>query len=192
MRLVIATDGLPTSTPAGASTPSDQRDFTHCLMLLSQSFPLFIVIRLCTDSDDVIDFYTRFDDELELPLEVLDDMESEAREVHKMGNRWLTYFPFLHQIRTAGTENKLFDQLDERALTKVEISMLLQLLLRRKEASPFPSAAEDFLPAVNESLMEFAPVYDPIRRAMLPMVDVSQLKKVLKKGNRQSGACTIV
>ena len=190
MRLIVATDGLPTTPHSGTSTRHDQKALANRLVQLSQDWPLFIVIRLCTDDESVVSYYNDIDNEVELPLEVLDDMEAEAHEIRQAGNRWLTYFPFLHQIRTAGTENKLFDQLDERALTKVEISMLLQLLLRRKEASPFPSAAHDFLAAVNESLMAFPPAYDPIGKRMLPMVDVHYLQKSLNKP--KSGGCAIM
>ena len=35
-------------------------------------------------------------------MEVLDDIESEAKEIMAAGNGWLVYTPLLHKIREAG------------------------------------------------------------------------------------------
>jgi len=56
----------------------------HELRKLCTELPLFVVIRLCTSEEDVVDFYNGLDEEVEFPLDVLDDLESEALEINKV------------------------------------------------------------------------------------------------------------
>merc|ERR1711988_594224 len=106
--LVIATDGLPTSQ-GYAPTDTAKAEVVQVMRQLSVDLPVFLVIRLCTDEDDVVAFYNRIDEEEELLLEVIDDLESEAQEICDKGNDWLTYSPMIHMIREGGTFVKLFD-----------------------------------------------------------------------------------
>jgi hypothetical protein len=86
--VVIATDGLPTD-PLGNVNDDVKGDFVSALKLL-QAQPVWIVIRLCTQNPEVVDFYNSLDKELESPLEVLDDFLGEATEIVKL-NKWLKY-----------------------------------------------------------------------------------------------------
>ena len=84
-------------------------------------------MRLCTNSDDIIEYWNDLDRQLEAPLEVLDDAEAEAKETTSP-NPWLTYgFP-LHLVRTAGLRHKLFDLLDEKAFIGSQVAEMLSLL----------------------------------------------------------------
>lgn len=126
--LSVVTDGIPTSTQ---SKPKDE--FMQELREFVRQLNAFVVIRLATDDDEVVKYYNRIDEELELPLDILDDLTGEAKELHAIGNGWFAYTPLLHRIREGGALNKLFDLLDERTLRLPEIAEMLELLFRRPE-----------------------------------------------------------
>ena len=128
--VVVATDGKPTD-PSGFSSPEVDRDFELALRKV-QSRASFVVIRLCTNDDRVIQYYQRLDEQLELQLEVLDDYLDEAKEVFSL-NPWLTYSLSLHRCREAGFSGiipqfRVLDWLDERPLSREEIVHVMQIL----------------------------------------------------------------
>ena len=111
--VVIATDGLPTDD-SGYAGHFENAQFISALRSLQQvSSSTWIVIRLCTDDTEVVSFYNSLDNELEFPLEVLDDFFEEAKEVHEH-NPWLNYALPLHRIRESGFRHHLLDLIDER------------------------------------------------------------------------------
>jgi hypothetical protein len=126
--LVLATDGKPTDD-FGYSSPMVDRDFENALSQVQSK--AWIVIRLCTDDDNVLQYYQRLDDQLELSLEVLDDYLDEAQEVHSF-NPWLTYSLSLHRCREMGMSChpsfRFLDWLDERSLTRDEIIEVVRTL----------------------------------------------------------------
>lgn len=169
--LVTVTDGLPTSGYHHLSGPEQQRDLANQLRRLSQDLPVHLVVRLCTDEDDVVNFYNSIDEEVELQLEVIDDLESEAKELYKCCNRWLVYSPLVHRIREGGTFMKLFDLLDERALTPMEICLFCNVLLRQNpDDPPLPTEPKEFVKAVAEKVHSLPKVYNPLRGCMSPPV----------------------
>jgi len=169
--LVIVTDGLPTSGYHHLSGEQAQRELANELRRIGNDLPVHLVVRLCTDEDAVVDFYNSIDEEVELQLEVIDDMQSEAKEIYKSHNRWLVYSPLVHKIREGGTFLKLFDLLDERALTPMEICLFCQYLLRRSpDEPPLPSEPHAFCQAVKQRALELPRVYDALRGCMSPPV----------------------
>lgn len=102
--IVVASDGCATDGDV------------ESVMRPLRDLPAWTVVRLCTDDDDVVDYWNKIDEELELDMDVLDDLVGEAKEVCG-GNAWLTYAPQLHHLREWGTSQKLIDVLDEKALT---------------------------------------------------------------------------
>lgn len=170
--LILVTDGLPTTARSGMSTNEDKQRLVMSLKRLTMDLPVFVIIRLVTDDDSVVEYYNSVDQEIELNLEVLDDIKSEAQEIHRNGNGWLVYSPILHQIREGGTFIKLFDLLDERALAPVEISLLCQLLLRPPGSPPFPREPLQFIEALEQHVSVATKVYDPLRNVVVPPINV--------------------
>lgn len=79
--MVVVTDGLPTSRFSGESTQKDRADMVVAMKRLFALGPVHMVIRLCTDEDETIEFYNAIDRDEELPLDILDDIGGEAAEV---------------------------------------------------------------------------------------------------------------
>lgn len=92
--IIIATDGLPTDEMACGGKVQQKR-FVDALRKL-EGLPVWVVIRLCTDDEEVVDFYNNLDEQLELSLEVLDDFCGEALEVYEH-NPWLNYTLPIHR-----------------------------------------------------------------------------------------------
>jgi hypothetical protein len=95
--VIVATDGLPTS-PDGETSAEITREFIAAIQRL-QTLPVWLVIRLCTDEQAVVEFYNQLDSVLELPLEVLDDHVREAKEIQRV-NGWLNYALPLHRCKS--------------------------------------------------------------------------------------------
>jgi Mg-chelatase subunit ChlD len=62
--VVLATDGLPTNE-SGISSDVVKQQFVQALRAL-EGLPVWLVIRLCTDDDTVVQYYNTLDDQLEL------------------------------------------------------------------------------------------------------------------------------
>lgn len=183
--VVVATDGLPTSTSSNIPSQTAQGEVVTVLRQISMQLPVFIVVRLCTDETNVVEFYNRVDEEEELPLEVIDDMTSEADEAWRMSNGWLTYTPAIHTIREGGTFVKFFDLLDERRLTPLEVRLLTGHILQREDEAPLPvNDAGTFMRAVTERVRQAPLVFDPRRKHMVPCVDTRQLRRACQPPGR--------
>ncbi|CAE8727331.1 unnamed protein product, partial [Polarella glacialis] len=152
----------------------------------------FLVIRFATDDDRKTEFYNKVDAELELPLDILDDLQGEAKEVKEAGNGWLTYTPLLHRIRESGTGIKLFDLLDERPFTVVEIATFMGFLFQKRGDPPFPWQKEQLCHAVVEALLNSPVVFDGLTGRMGPPVKLKELKRALKMNSLGSCACTLM
>ena len=98
--IVIATDG-----------ESSDGDVTVAMRPL-QSLPVHVVIRLCTDNERVCNYWNSIDSQLEVQLDVLDDLTSEATEVNRV-NPWVTYAEPLHRLREFGVPLREMDLIDE-------------------------------------------------------------------------------
>eukprot|EP00928_Gymnodinium_smaydae_P059290 TRINITY_DN42582_c0_g1_i1.p1 TRINITY_DN42582_c0_g1~~TRINITY_DN42582_c0_g1_i1.p1 ORF type:complete len:394 (+),score=56.77 TRINITY_DN42582_c0_g1_i1:52-1233(+) len=177
--LSIMTDGLPTSPTCGKARDEDKTQFVSELRTLTQEFNLFVVIRLATDESDVVEYYNQIDEEMELPLDILDDLQGEAEEVFKCGNGWFAYTPMLHRIREGGVFDNIFDLLDERALKIPEIARLMELLYRLPEDEPLSRAPAELMRFARDVNRRCEPVYDARRCIYGPPLNLRLLERAL-------------
>jgi hypothetical protein len=177
--IILATDGLPTDR-FGMCDDHTKKDFVNALNSL-KGLPVWLVIRLCTDEEDVVEFYNNLDSQLELSLEVLDDFMEEAKEVYEH-NKWLNYALPLHRCREMGYSNKLFDLLDEKQLAIDEVRQFLRLLLDDSVMRFDPQGdMKGFLLHVSK-LLEMEPMqWNPITKKLSPWVDVKKLAETYKE-----------
>jgi hypothetical protein len=180
--IVIATDGTPTDSQ-GYSSHSAQRIFVESLKAL-EGLPVWIVVRLCTDDDSVVDYWNDLDAQLELSLEVLDDFVSEAQEIHEH-NKWLNYGLPIHRMREMGFYHRLFDLLDERKLSKDELRDFFRILFGngKMDGVPDPQADwHDFCSSIGKMVESESKQWNPITKRMEPWINMRQLKRDYASG----------
>jgi len=163
--LVIASDG--------AATDGDVQAAMRPLL----SLPVWVVVRLCTDDDNVVEYWNRIDEDLELDMDVLDDLSSEAKEVCEH-SPWLVYGAPLHRLREWGCVNKLFDVIDEKALSAAEMKDMIALLLGGA-AADLPHPQIDWLgfeQGVMAVLKTAPTTYDALKKREGAWIDVNKLR----------------
>jgi hypothetical protein len=92
-----------------------------------KDLPVHIVVRVCTDDDKIVEYWNNIDEELELAMDILDDFEGEAREIHEH-NPWLVYGQPLNYLREWGITLKEFDLLDESKLSSEQMRSIISYL----------------------------------------------------------------
>ena len=175
--LVMATDGIPTNN-RGLSDSVVKQQFVEALRAF-EGLPVWVVVRLCTDEEEVVDFWNSLDEQLELSLEVLDDFASEAAEVHEH-NKWLNYGLPLHRMREMGFHNRLFDLLDERKLDKGELREFFRLLFGDGKMDGVTDPELDwksFYHDISKLTEKEEKTWNPLTRRVQPWIDLKQLKK---------------
>mmetsp|Transcript_3438 Transcript_3438/g.8163 ORF Transcript_3438/g.8163 Transcript_3438/m.8163 type:complete len:543 (-) Transcript_3438:105-1733(-) len=175
--VILATDGLP-SDAQGYGGPEITQDFINSLRAL-EGLPVWMVIRLCTDEEDVTEFYNNLDNLLDFSLEVLDDFRGEFEEVTEM-NPWLNYGLPIHRCRELGYHDRLFDMIDERPLTKGELREFCVLLFGTDiDDIPDPVIEwESFVRYVEEKLQNEKLQWNPIQKKMKPWINVKKMKRM--------------
>jgi hypothetical protein len=185
--VVLATDGVPTNR-FGEDSQHTRNDFKRALQSL-EGLPLWLVIRLCTDDDEVVNFYNEIDSQLEFSLDVLDDFFAEAREVYEH-NKWLNYALPLHRMREMGFFHKLFDLLDERPFTRDEIKEFVLLLFGSDSLDGLRDPQIDwqrFLDTVAGANSKERLQWNPVKKKMTSWIDVRKLDYYY--GNATSCTC---
>merc|ERR1719330_892343 len=184
--IVLATDGLPTDS-TGISDAYNKQCFVESLRRL-EGLPIWLVIRLCTDEEEVVDFYNSLDDELELSMDVLDDYIGKAEEVYEH-NEWLNYTLPLHRLREMGHHDRVFDLIDERKLNKMELKDFCMLLFGsdNMDGTPDPDIDWDgFISDVERLLSTEKQYWHPIKKRMKPWLSMNKLKR------NTTGTCSIM
>ena len=177
--IVLATDGLPTDA-YGNSNEFTNQQFRDALKSL-EGLPVWIVVRLCTDEEAIVNFWNELDAQLEVSLEVLDDYVSEGQEIYQM-NPWLTYGLPLHRMREMGFYNRLFDLLDEQPLSKSDIRDFVHLLF-----GPFDTPDPDLdwdrfcttVERIQQQQQQFnkVPQWNPVLQKLMPWIDIRKLRQ---------------
>lgn len=108
VKIVIMTDG--------EATDGDLADAMRPL----KELPVWIVLRLCTDDVKVVEYWNKVDSDLELSMDVLDDLYTEAKKVYGF-NPWLNYSEPLHRLRESGCAVRELDLLNEEPLNGDQI-----------------------------------------------------------------------
>lgn len=154
--------------------------FVQQLHMFTSTWNAFVVIRLTTDEKSTVDHFNTIDKGLELPVDVVDDLQGEAQEVYSAGNGWFAYTPMIHRMRERGcTFEKLFELLDERTLGLSEIAKFMELFFREPDEKPFPRHPAKLLTLAGEINARSAPVYDARLDKMVPPLNMKQLRKAL-------------
>mmetsp|Transcript_11245 Transcript_11245/g.35673 ORF Transcript_11245/g.35673 Transcript_11245/m.35673 type:complete len:361 (-) Transcript_11245:210-1292(-) len=167
--VVIASDG----------EPSDG-DVEVALRPL-KDLPVNVVVRLCTDEDTVVDFWSTVDADLEFPLDVLDDLASEAREVVNH-NPYIAYGLPLHRLREFGCALPIVDLIDETRLAPTQLKQLA-VVLYGQAAADLPHPDLDFKDFVREldrvqRSDPGAKVWDPLRKRVVFWLNLDRLARV--------------
>jgi len=191
--IVLATDGTPTDE-SGLSGEWTTAQFIESMRLL-EGLPVWIVIRLCTDEEKVVNFYNDLDEQLELSLEVLDDFVAEASEVHAF-NGWLNYALPLHRMREFGYHDRVFDLIDERKLTKSELRRFCTLLFGESNFDAVPDPNLDwsgFSREIGRLVSMEMNQWNPKKQRNSPWIDMRVLNKMYgHAGDHGCGAGCII
>jgi hypothetical protein len=174
--VVLATDGLPTDNE-GNSNDYVRQQFIQTMRSL-EGLSVWVVVRLCTDEESVVSFWNDLDSQVELKLEVLDDFQGEAQEIHSL-NKWLNYALPLHRMREMGFHHRIFDLLDERKLHLSEVREFLRILFGPKfDEAPDPDTNwKGFVELIEACLKDEQKQWNPITRRKEPWIDVKKLAK---------------
>uniref|UniRef100_A0A7S1TT25 Uncharacterized protein n=4 Tax=Phaeomonas parva TaxID=124430 RepID=A0A7S1TT25_9STRA len=162
--VVICTDGLPTDGDGGGYGA-----FGEAVRAELDGLPVRLTVRLCTSDDDVVEYWNNIDAALEhVSVDVLDDLESEAREVRRF-QPWLTYGQPLHRLREFGAAWHVFDLLDERPLHEEEAAQLAEKLVGEL---PDPYA-DSFYKTLGAAVRRAPKTFDALTRRAQPVIDTS-------------------
>lgn len=101
------------------SGESDDGDILSAVKELAL-LPVWIVLRLCTGKEDVINYWTQLDADLELNVDVILHWQREAKEVMTF-NYWLNYGEPLHRLREFGINVREFDLVDQCELNSEQM-----------------------------------------------------------------------
>lgn len=162
--VVIATDG-----------ESNDGDVAQAMQPLRQ-LPVWVVIRLCTDEDHIVEYWNNIDSQLELEMDVLDDLCGEAMEVYQ-NNPWLTYGEPLHRLREFGITIKEIDLLDETKLTKDQIRRFCAMLFGGTiDSYPHPAVDwKSFYDMILNQNQQLSKIWDPKTKKMKAWIKLDKL-----------------
>lgn len=172
--LIICTDGEPSDGDIKAALNS------------LQGLPVDIVIRLCTNEDNIVEFWNSIDKQLEVTMDILDDWSNEAAEIYKINN-WVNYSLPIQRFRECGVSLKEFDLLEESKLTPENLRRFLIALMGNGDLpNPVVNWAA-FITEVDREVKSYDPLFNPVTKRREGLVNVAKIKSSYGPG----GCCTI-
>lgn len=162
----IITDGEPNSSLA----------FEKKLRILVNKYNIFLTINLCTESDEVVEYYNDLDTKIGKELngiDVIDDLESEQKEIINAGNTFFVYSHQIHICRMAGCNSVVADLIDEQKLPLHYINKFCKELMENDNKMPHCSQQKEFIEYIQNKNRE---VYDFYYKRFSPLINISQLK----------------
>lgn len=177
--LVIASDGAASDGDAAAALKA------------FGPLPCAITVRLCTNDDSVVNYWNAIDGCLENDVDVLDDLQGDAREVYGQ-NPWLAYGESLHRAREWGGAPQVLDLLDERPLSAAEAAELVRCLLGDAATAHWPHPADNpkaYLVALRAAMKPVPLIFDTVAGRMRPWIDFKAFETYVLKVS--SSVCTI-
>jgi hypothetical protein len=203
--IVFVTDSLPSSDD-GQDGDRAAAEFLDILQRL-EGLPVYVVIRLSTDDENVVSFYSDLDTTAAtveksgdlhsgLHLDVLDDYVSEAEDIYKH-NPWLNYGYPLHLCRESAVNFPVFDALNDRPLLHSELSSFISLVFDRQNPAfmeqPLPNPRTDYK-AFREELQKLVQkngaLYNPVKKRIMPWIDMRAMDRIYGQGNGGAQAAT--
>lgn len=185
--IVICTDGSSTGSEVrnenGQAMPVEPYQELEDALESLEGLPVNVVIRLCTDYGEVVDFYNDLDNRFGESsfLDVIDDYEAEAAQVYGQ-NPWLNYALVLHRMRELGLQGSsgLLDCLDQRPFTGDEIREFCALLFgTTADLLPDPLCDwENFVAEIDRLNEQEQMHWNPAKMAVTPWIDTEELMAI--------------
>jgi len=163
--VIVATDGEATDG-----------DLVEAMTPL-QHLPVWLVVRCCTDEEEIIKYWNNIDAELEIEMDVLDDLAGEAKEIRE-ANPWIYYHSELHRLREFGSAMKELDLIDESLLSSEQMVAVVSALLcdEGDPKLPLPDVNfSEFISIVKRLSAQRPLIFDPILKVPAPPINVARL-----------------
>jgi hypothetical protein len=171
--VIIATDG-----------EASDGDVIQALRPLCE-LPVWVVIRLCTNEENVVNYWSGIDSQLELEMDVIDDLIGESREIWKV-NPWLNYGEPLQRLREFGVHLRELDLIDESKISGEQMRVVCSIILNVSPSQlPHPGAELDaFIRQVALLEQQLPQVWSPSLRQLRRWIEIPMVKKCYgpKKG----------
>lgn len=155
--------------------PNDSHRFESKLRELVTKYHMFLTINMCTENDNDVEYYNNLDRKFGRELsgmDVIDDLESEQKEVMKAGNTFIVYSHDIHVARMAGCYSKVADLLDEEKLSNHHMTRICKELCGNYNMTPHWSNRDVYLKFLSDHNIM---VYDFYYGYMRPLFNISEI-----------------
>ena len=166
--------------------PNDKNKFEKELRYLAKTFNIFLAINLCTDDDAIVKYYNDLDTKIGQDLsgfDVLDDFESEQREVLLAGNDFFVYSEDVHICRMAGCYSVIADLMDEQKLIVYHACKLCEELcgLYRRQNDELPNFNDRhrYIECIKTMIATKDKVYDFKNQQLSKIINVQKLDALI-------------